>query len=380
MDYGFAPGRTSYDSWLRRLFQRRANLTLVHKKKLRTVAAFINHLHTTPAIHAPIGDIWIGAHGNAEGRLRIALDGASPPKASYEVLEAVDASGSVDLPLALRQHADGTQVAITVRFRSCRIGHAEPLVKKLKACFDGVNALTAPKHLHSIRDLPSHGSFEFLSYSFKVFRKDRYKKKADLVAAFKAAGLTFIDNSPVPDGWWDKWIPKNIQVRRIRPSWRLRLGQKIGKLSRLPYWREYRHKVRRCPFTLRGIAAKPANDAASMNALRNYVANKPNFYTNHAWPVYKRFGYSSANDFLDGWKWSFSWITVENPVTKKEEKALFCSGTRHDYEVVIPVTDPTSHNNLSKQTLYFNFYPRGGVAYAQTITLNENDARLFRTV
>jgi hypothetical protein len=110
------------------------------------------------------------------------------------------------------------------------------------------------------------------------------------------------------------------------------------------------------------------------------VLNDNRFQANYGYPVYERFGYSSANDFLDGWRWSFSWITVKDPVTKKKEKALFCAGTRHDYEVVIPITDPTSDNDLAKQTLYFNYYPRTGVAHAQTIALQENDARLFKTV
>ncbi len=380
MDYGFSPGTTSQDGRVRRLFQRRATLTLVHKKKLRHVAAFINHLNTTATIPKPVGDLWLGSHGNEEGWLQIDLDGAKPLNTTYEVLVAADASGSVDLPLALRQQADGTQVAVTVHLRACRIGHAEPFMQKLKACFDGASAVTAPRHLHMIRELPSYGSFEFLGYGFKVFRKDKYKKRADLVAAFKAVGLKFIDGSAVPDASWDKWIPRNIDVKKVMPSYRPNLGQQIGKLSRLPAWREYRHRVRRCPFTLTGLAAKPPDNAASMNVLRGFVLNDARFQAGYAYPVYERFGYSSANDFLNGWKWSFSWITVKDPVTKKKEKALFCAGTRHDYEVVIPITDPTSDNDLAKQTLYFNYYPAGGVPHAQTTTLHENDARLFKTV
>lgn len=369
-DYAFAPIPKKHYRGLRELFRRRTNTTVIHSKPLRTGEHFLDHLDTqarTMVITSPVGDLIIGSHGNDRGWLEIDLDNMAPVYTNYEVLEQAVTSGSVNIPRVLRERTDGTLVATEFHIRACLIGRCLPFMQKYKqALGGGTISVTGPLHFHCWWCAPHQGYFEFLGYGFKVARRDRIPNanRAQLLAAFQAKGYKYIDGTNVPNNMWQTWTPNNFNKKKTRVRVYVNLGQTIGTLSRLRVERQFRHKVVRFQFTISGLGANPPHKNARMNALRNEITKHRLFSSSHSYPMYQRHGFSTANDFINGFNWTFSW----------KHSNLVCRGRRHEYWALIPLTDPTTGN------LIFNFYANPGSTYSQIVTLRETDNRLFRTV
>jgi hypothetical protein len=123
-----------------------------------------------------------------------------------------------------------------------------------------------------------------------------------------------------------------------------------------------------------------------MSILKKAIEKEPSFKSGHAYPMHKRYGYSDFTDFIEGFEWVFT------PNQKKGK--LKCVGTRHDYTVVLPITDPASDSTpfpssakkgeggkwYRKKNLIFNFHPKKGSSDPTVINLLETDNRLFGTV
>jgi hypothetical protein len=318
------------------------------------------------SIPSPVGDLFIGSHGNDRGWLEIDLDNMPSRHTDYEVLENAVLTSSVNIPRVLRERTDGTLVATEFHIRACLIGRCLPFMQKFKqALGGGTISVTGPLHFYLWWPVPHHGYVEFLGYGFKVVRRDRIPNKAQAVAAYQAGGFSYIDGTNVPNNMWQTWIPSNVNRSRTRVPVYVSLRPTTGTTpSRLRVRREFRHKVRRFSWTVPGLGANPPNQNARLNALRNDLTAHRLFRTNHPYPMYQRYGYASVNDFVNGFNWRFTW----------SHSNLVCNGRRHEYWVLIPLTDPTSGN------LIFNFYPNSGSGHSQIVRLLETDNRLFRTV
>jgi hypothetical protein len=364
MDYAFAPGTTPYDTNMKRLFRRCPNTTLIDVRTVRHVAAFINHLDTTASIPKPVGDLLIASHGNDRGWLQIDLDGGRSTDVTYEVLEAAATSGTVEIPTSLIQNPDGTSVSIKVHIRGCRIGKSLAFMQKLKQALGGSVGVTAPLHFHEYYHHGSYGLWEFLSYDFSLARKTRLRTKNDVVTAFQGASFTFINGSSVPAGNWTTWVPSTFNQATTDTNVNITLGTTIGSLSQLTLEREFRHRRRTYTYTVSGVTSKPASDAAALAILQSALSGDPTFQSSHAYPIYERYGYSSRSDFVNGFTWSYT----------HGSNQLVCTGTRHEYTCIVPITDPSTHH------LIFNFYPNAGSSHSAIVNLLETDSRMFRTV
>lgn len=367
MDFGFAPGTTPQDNRVRALFTRRTNTTLIHQQSIAHVADFLGHLLNTPADTKPVGNLLIGSHGNDQGWLQIGLDATLGGDIDFEKLVAAVTSGSVSIPAALITNPDDTPAAVTVHIRGCRIGMAKTYVEKLKEALGGGVTVTAPKHFHAIIS-GGDGTYEFLSYGFQITPKDAFPDRAALVAAFAAKNLKDIDGAVVPAAKWETWVPQAIGEGRVEVAAFESLGQSAGGVTQLSVKREFRHEKLNYVQEVTGLATQPKTHADKVDALKNNLSTAPLFATSHDFPVYERVGYAGVEEFVNGFKWAFTW-------TKEEaDNILTCSGTRHDYTLLIPVTEPSTSN------LIFNYYPQPGGPNAVVETMQETDARLFLTV
>lgn len=406
MDYAFAPGGTRYDDLARTLLGRIPNTTLIGRSALAQpangpnsfdVAAFIDHLSTNAAVAKPIENLLITTHGNDSGYMVIDLDrvsldaaGNNATHTTYEVLDQAVASNSVSVPSALHANPPNPAVPFDVHIRGCRIGQAPPFVQRLKQAFVRARSVTAPKHFHfaggvgsSRRRQTRYGSYEHLLYSFALSRISkprnvphnpaihRFRNHAEAVAQFHGAGFTFIDGSAVPQGRWRSWIPNNLSARRPRRP--VQLGQNVGRnLRTFRSVHEFRVRNPTYTYKITGINANPGTAAQRETLLRTTIAADPTFQAGHAFPIHQRLGFAAVNQFLDGHRWGCVWNRGASEVR--------CVGRRRVYTVVVPVLDPATNANPTRQHLIFNLFPVAGSGLVRVNNMNHTDARLFLTV
>lgn len=370
MDYAFAPGGTAQDRRVRELFGRRANTTVVFRRRLRTLHAFVNHIETEPSITFPIGDVLLGAHANSEGQLFMPMFPGQRGPTQFETLQETidDAAKSVALSDASIGYTAGDPITHAVHFKGCNLGKALPFIAKFKeALGDHVN-VTAPRHFHGITPSRPHGSFEYMAYEFSI-RQDRdFASRADLLDAFDDAGFTYIDGTiggtPVPTADWAPFVPRRIG-RTVRLQERATLGTAIGRLTTIFVPRQFR--VDRLPFTwtityprASDVPAPALRQTEFEDSLRN--DDQDRFSATHPFPMYERLGYATFNDFIGGYRWRHT----------KSGRRLVTRGTRTEYTIVVVVKDRTTGH------LIFNFHPRSGTAFpAMTTALQETDSDYF---
>ncbi len=380
MDYGFAPGRRGgrdrQDDRLRMMFQRRANTTLIFRRRITTVRGFITHLDTAGGIVRPVGDLLIGGHANSEGQIFIPMYPRQRGPTEFETLEQTLANParSIKIPDALIGYTAGDPITHSVHFKGCNIGKTPPfLVKFREALGEHVN-VTAPKHFHGLTPARNQGIFEYMAYEFIIRRRNAFANRNAAIAGFQAVGFTLIDGSAVPNNawanrmanWQERWIPRRINRTR-EDQVPAPLGVNIGRRNTINTPQQFR--VDRLPFTWTitypNVGSVPAGDAARLQALENSLQADPRFDAAHDFPKYERLGYPTFADFFAGYNWR----------CRRHGRRLVCTGRRVEYTVVVPIADPTTGN------LIFNFYPNAGSPHAAITTgLQESDTDYFETV
>ena len=205
-----------------------------------------------------------------------------------------------------------------------------------------------------------------MQYAFEFGSRDRLNRAQVLQRFQNESAFRDIDGQPIPEGTWKKWLT------RRRPRW-VRFGQDIGRdIDRLRSPPEYRHRHVRDKlwWEISGVSKDPGKHAKREQLFRADIMGPHDeevFKPSHAFPLYKRIGYPTLQDFLDGQRWSFKW-------SRKAQK-MHCFASRHVYELRVPVVDPASG------TLLFNLYPVAGMGIT-TIppALLPTDDRLFLRV
>jgi hypothetical protein len=375
VDYAFAPGRTEYDGLMRQLFTDRPNTQLISVRGAGTIADFLNNLETAAGITKPTGDLFIATHGNDKAWIQIGLDAASPNDTQYEVVDAAVASGSVNIPTDINHDSNGDLTDLSVNIRGCRIGAAaaEPFVDRLKTAFGDESPVTAPRWFHYVYQMNGIGMMEFLLYCFEVRQSTAFPDKAAVAAALDAEDFTYHDGTDVHTAQWDSWVPRNVGPgHRNSMSVYLNLGRTIGKQSKIRRSIEFRHDRVKYVYSISGLGAMPAK-AAQPTTLQSALqadASQPgsSFADDYGFPVFKRYGFDTLDDFFNGLAWSFSWDNAK--------KVMICTGRLHEYIVLIPITDPP---DLSTGKLIYNFYPQPGTSGTSFNELSTSDDTLFYT-
>jgi hypothetical protein len=153
------------------------------------------------------------------------------------------------------------------------------------------------------------------------------------------------------------------------------LSPAVGTQTIVTVHREYRYET--IPFKWTWKAPDPGNDHDRIELLRTTLpqgtVNGVHIYDpTYEWPLYERFGFSSLNDYVDNlnWKDTFSGGTHH------------FAATRHEYTVMLPVTDPPAAavppakppNPVLK---FYNFFPRTAATGPAVVNLDETNAQLF---
>ena len=109
--------------------------------------------------------------------------------------------------------------------------------------------------------------------------------------------------------------------------------------------REFRVNLIPSPWKFTPTAAATTY-AARVAELKTALAQDLRFDPNHVWPKFKRAGYSSLDEYMDGHQWNFG----------PKNDGPIATGVRFEYTVVLPITD----NSGPKPKLFYNFYPGTG--------------------
>lgn len=379
MDYAFAPGNTSQDGRVRRMFQRRSGTTLVAANRSRTsVRDFINHLNTTASVPKPVGNLLLGTHADARGHLNIPMYSEQSGPTKYENLEdtITNPDYSISVPDSLIDDSPDDPVDRHIHIKGCNIGKATTFLEKLKEAAGGNLHVTAPLHFHDIYQLSGLGTWEHMSYEFRITRPDAFAGRDALIDALVLSSFSYYDADPVSREDWEKLVPRRIG-RSSSKVIRLPLGSSIGRRTTIPGDQVFRYRISSYSYTIEypsasDIPPKAGRLAALDSALDDFKYRETDttggFDPAHPYPEYERWGYSSKQDFLDGHTWRFS----------VNGRVLLCRGRVHIYTLIVPLTSRVAG---SEGDLIFNFYPLAGSGLSPVAGgLEEDDAALFATV
>ena len=387
VDYAMAPMTDDVTTYLNEMLARRVPATTMID--VATVREFVTAVNLDMGNH-PVGALLVGAHANSEGKWYVPLFAGQKDNAKkltnrtdFENLEQTLEAGALTKQIRIDAGTVGFTAPPPTRvfhIKGCNLGKSVPFLVKLKEALGGRMLVSAPKHFQGAyrsEKTGNHGSFEFMSYEFQVqtpARKDGktfkgFASRADLIAAFVAADHQYVSGR-VPDADWEALVPKKIgQTQNF--TYRAPLGGTVAGQSELVMspdpktglggGRQFRYYLAETQWP---FAAPAGTQAVKETALKTKIAtDDPRFDPNHVWPFYKRIGFGSLDEYMDGHHWTF-------------DKKL-ATGRRVEYTVVIPVTDTSG----ATPKLFFNFFPAAGaVQSAITNGIPPGDPRFYEVV
>jgi hypothetical protein len=362
-DYVFSVDR---DQW----FKSMADIVSLRGDNIRLDAAtsftgFVKALNADRKVTNPVRNLFVVSHASDEGYLFTALDAVDVKSISFEDLEKVG-SGLQIKPEALmpRPKDQGSGTRPFLHIRGCEIGRAAPYMIKLKAALGGNLTITAPLFYHVVDSIASPpGRIEYFLYHFTVAAAAPYRKRADLVEAFKnKPAFTDLDGKSIPAANWDDWVPASGLTQPSHIVFSLAVSPVDNRKTKVKGYFKYRLR----PFLKDSLAHFPASlrsEAKRVEWLIDQVRKWPIMSPTHPFPAYVRYGYKSFDDFAAGWKWR-----VE-PTGDQFKINVF----RHEYDVLPPVVE------TSTRKLLLNFFSARGVKkpLKPIILLPDGDPRFF---
>lgn len=380
MDYAFTTMTDDYGKALKQMFTNKASTTLVENTAAITCfKEFIDHLKANTAVTKPIGNILLGTHARGYDMV-IPVVPYQKENTSFErLLDCMFPSiigPYIDVPDSIINYDQYTpKINNTLHIKGCNIGKSPVFLRKLKEAIGDNMYITAPLHFHTINPPLHGGTFETMTYEFRVLRATPFSNRTDYINELNSKGFTFYNGDPVTIQDWKKWVPKNIKESSKSLKY-YKLGISIGKAKTLHefLFYEYESLIRKIPITTYATADDiPVSDSDRMIELSDFLetykyrSGDPQraFDSAHPFPEYIRQGYASKQDFIDGHDWKFS---VNGNI-------LMCNGSYHDYTLCVPILDRTTGN------IRFNFYPNAGSGLtAITTDYVESDTNFFTTV
>jgi len=383
VDFLFVPGASPEESLGRTIFSQRPNTTLVTLSAATNhVAGLLAKLGAGPPITLPIGDLLFVAHGLEIGEYYVPLSGTIPSPADFEA--AVDAGSSNAIRINARlvtPSGGGTPSTITVRLRGCNIGKARPFVQKFQAALTptgGALNVTAPLHFDEIHHI--HGGWvEYLAHKFSLYQKKPFLTPAGkpdrdgLLAAFDAAGLTYLDGTAIPKDAWKDWVPNDIHpaIRRWKQSFDIDvdLNPAVNGQTTVTVHREYRYERQR--FTWDWSAPNPGNHQAQLDLLKQSLPQgtyrgKNLYDPAYPWPLYQRYGFANLDDYVNNLDWNVTY----------DGRTLHYVAYQYQYTVMLPITDPPAPP--AKPALkFYNYFPKAAATGPAVLKLDETNGDLF---
>jgi hypothetical protein len=382
MDYLFVPGNDPESQLGRKAISRRPNTTLITLPVAQNhIAGLLARLAAASVTH-PIGDILLVGHARSPGEWLVPLSRSVGSPCDFEKASDADAADTIRLQPALLQATPSDPLqTITVRLIGCNMGKYQPLVQKLQQAMapagGGVN-MTAPLHFDEFHAI--HGGWvEYLAHKFTLRVAQPFKDasghddRTGLLAAFDAEGFSYLDGTAIPTASWSDWVPINIHPASA--SWRQPFNFKVdldpaaNGQTTVTIHREYRYE--RLPITWTWAAPDPGTDADRLNLLRTSLpqglVNGRHLYDpGYDWPLYERMGFNSIDDMVDNLNWVF-------PYT---HGTFHYRAIRHEYTVMLPITDPPAAgaNPVMK---FYNFLPNNPASGPAILNLDQTNSDLF---
>ena len=398
---------------------------LVLEKKAGTVNEVITSLSTDTTVVKPIGNLLLGAHANAEGVLEIKLfrkQAYNEKKGQLTDFDSLEAT-LVRLPsppnppntpdparsIAVASNLLGPTPASPPHFvhlRGCNIGKSDEFMTEWKKALGGKVTVTAPKHFHGVVEVsPSlsdqYGSWEYYEYEFIVRRPAAVKGVADvpdrphpirtrqdLIDAFTAADPVtgdprkFLDGTEVDPANWKAWIPETIS-RTVAFDVRNDLvGAATGRRGTVVVKRVLWVLPARfspTPITYPNEFAtevpplEEREDALKQHLLNDAGHSPSRFTPEHPFPMYRRLGYQTLEDMIEGYTWNLKNVTP----LKKGKRQLVITGARVSYTLIIPITAPNPGPKLDEGKLIYNFFPNEGSPHPAIIQIRQDDQSFF---
>lgn len=384
MDYLFIPGSTPAENLGKTYFSKRPGTTLITPSRGNLhVAGFLAKLGAGAPVTLPIGDLILTAHGNETGKYGIPLSRTIAAPADFEVLVTADSTNAIRIPVRLvTDPADGTVNTITLRLHGCNIGKAQPFVAKFQTAMTptgGSLNLVAPLHFDELQEIRG-GCIEFLAHKFTLSEKQKFvtstgaDDRPALLAAFDAAGFTYLDGTKIPTASWDTWVPSSIHPPPSK--WKqefpmnVDLSPDVNGQTTIHVDRQYRFETPP-PFTWSWAAPDPKDPQKRLDLLKSSLPqgtlNGLHMYDPaYDWPIYARVGFTDIDDFVDNLNWK---------VTFSGGK-LHYSAQQFLYTVVLPITDPPVPPANPALKLY-NFFPKTAATGPAVMNLDESNTDLF---
>lgn len=361
-DYAFVMPRDSFGTNAENYMNRRPDTrTVVSSTAMNSLDAILSTLVSGTSISTPINDILIVSHANAGGFLFIKLRNNSPSNqiSYYELEEYLNDQTRPQMNSRLIRNNG------TVHIRGCNIGKKPSYLNLIKQLFGNSAAVTAPKHLDNFSFFSSGSTihrYEHLSYHFIVYNKTAYSNKQQVIDAFVNHSPSFADifGNSITQTQYTGWIPQNINSNSTATH---PCSNPID--SSLTVSREFRHRQDNPLYTFDIVLDSEPPDNQRINILKNSLRQVDTMKSSHTFPEYEQFGYSSLDEFVDNLNWNFNW---NNSTT-----TLHCRGSRHSYELRIPITD--ENNNL-----FINALLNNGTKQYVHQQIIETDSRFFATV
>lgn len=387
MDFGFASGPTPYDAALRQLYTNRASTTLIQQKGINTLSDFFSTLSFQ--VTSPLGNIFIGSHGDETAYIKMAFDAVSPHITFESLDNALKPPRTMQLPANIIDprpvDTSNNPIEPHVYIRGCRIGILTPFIQKIKDVINGLSTTTikvgAPLFFHAVAPVPP-GIIESFSYDFHIFTKTKITNRAALLAAFKAVGFVDMYGNTITDTQWNSWIPAAIFRDKQNYMFPKLIGSPLTR-SQIFATGLYRYRdasaLNAVVFPSFGIDPSfgtiptdktqlPAFMKTVIKAvIANPTAQQKDFAAmlvdTHPLPYYKRYEYTSLDDMIDNLVWTG---TPASRVYK---------GSRYEYYAGPPVVDNNANNELM-----FNFYATKGKGVTSSTMFADDSGDYFNVV
>lgn len=371
-DYVFSPGNTGFDLQMKNVMKTKPQTINLDDSMITSLADFIKALSNSSKITHPIKNIILVSHANPEGLLKLPIDMLAGDRITYEDLEQAEQSKKIALDselLSPRPSSSGNKLAPFVHIRGCRIGTAVPYLKKLKAAINDKIQVTAPKHFHlPLQSTGKHpGWAESMLYSFALYRPQKAKNRTEIINSFIKLNLKLIDSKPVTAKLLDSWLPQRGYHKSGKTKLKTKVVNPIHGRKQFVH-AEYRYKKRDLFNQEQSFALEkdPKTYDKRRQAVKSALEKVHSSYkSDHPYPQHVRYGYTSLDDFMKGWKWKFRYDS--------KTKTLYFSASRYEYTIVQPIVEPTTNR------LYLNFYPLKK-SDKPIIMLVKSDTKFFQTV
>ncbi len=136
-----------------------------------------------------------------------------------------------------------------------------------------------------------------------------------------------------------------------------------------------RNSVGTHEITFPTLSEIPETDAERLARLPTWLSRASEFEDTHPYPVFRRHGYPTLTDMIDGLKWSF---VVDAAATQPK---VLCIGGRFEYQLLIPIANPGPRGTVAptRAPLIYNHIPETGAPVVPPAFV-ETDAFFYGTV